>query len=203
MTVTIVIVARDPRGAKRRLRGALAPADRALLATAMLDDVLRAALGTRWPVLVVTDARAVAARARGTGAAGLVVRARGTRDGARWGVRRAIRDGADSVLVIAADLPLATAADLRRVVRAGRRARVVIVPDRRRSGTNALYLRPPTFIAPRFGRGSFTAHRRAAGTDGAVLTVAALGLDIDTPADLAALRRAKRRAGARTRATLG
>jgi 2-phospho-L-lactate guanylyltransferase len=203
MTVAIVVVARDPRGAKSRLRRALGPAGRALLATAMLDDVMRAALATRWPVLVVTDARAVAARARAAGAAALVVRARGTRDGARRGVERAVRDGADAALVIAADLPLVTAADLRRVVRAGRRAPVVIVPDRRRSGTNALYLRPPAAIAPRFGRGSFAAHRRAAGAGGAVLTVAGLGLDIDTPADLAALRRAKRRAGARTRAALG
>jgi len=93
--------------------------------------------------------------------------------------------------------------DLRRIAAAGRSSEVVIVPDRRRSGTNALYLRPPSRITPRFGRESFAAHRRAAGTAGRVLSIARLGLDIDTPSDLIALRRAKRRAGARTRAALG
>jgi len=39
--------------------------------------------------------------------------------------------------------------------------------------------------------------------DGRVLRIGRLGLDIDTPSDLIALRRAKRRAGARTRAALG
>ena len=61
----------------------------------------------------------------------------------------------------------------------------MIVPDRRRSGTNALYLRPPSRIAPRFGRGSLAAHRSAAGAGGRVLAISHLALDVDTPADLA------------------
>jgi 2-phospho-L-lactate guanylyltransferase len=199
---TLIVLARDPRRGKTRLRGALSAAGRTLLATAMLDDVVAAAVATGWPVLVVTDARSIAARARSAGARAMVVAARGTRDGASRGLARAARDGARAALVIAADVPLLKAADLRRVAAAGRLAAAVIVPDRRRSGTNALYLRPPTLIAPRFGRGSFAAHRAAAGADGRVLSIARVALDVDTPADLRALRHARRRAGPHTRAAL-
>ena len=200
MTVAIVVLARGTRTAKTRLRGALGPADRVRLATAMLDDVLAAAVGTGWPVLVVTDARAIARRARIAGATTMIVTARGTRDAARRGVAKAERDGADAVLIVSADLPFARTADLRRIAAAGRHCEVVIVPDRRRSGTNAHYLRPPSRIAPRFGRGSFAAHHAAAGAGGRVLVIARLAVDIDTPADLALLRQTKRRAGPATRA---
>jgi len=202
MSVAIVVVSRGPRRAKSRLRGALTSAARERLAGAMLDDVLHAAMATGWPVLVVTDARSTAVRARAAGARTLVAPARGTRDGARRGLRRVEREGAGAALVIAADVPLVKTVDLRRVVAAGRRSEIVIVPDRRRTGTNALYLRPPSRIAPQFGARSFAAHRRAAGAGGRVLKIARLGLDVDTPADLDALRRARRRAGAGTRAAL-
>ena len=202
MKPTVIVLARDPRTAKTRLRGALGPAARARLAAAMLDDVLAAAVSTGWPVLVVTNARSIAARARVAGARATVVSARGTRDGARQGVTRALRDEAGAVLIVAADVPLVRAADLWRIAAAGRRSEIVIVPDRRRSGTNALYLRPPLRIAPRFGPASLAAHRRAAGKTGRVLAISRLGLDVDTPADLDALRRMKGRAGRRTRAAL-
>jgi len=202
VTLAVVVLVRDPRRAKTRLRAALTPRQREALATAMYDDVMRAAMATGWPVLVVTDTAAVARSARTMGVGALVVPARGTRDGARRGLRRVERNGADAAIVLAADVPLVTPADLRRIAAAGRRSNVVIVPDRRRSGTNALYLRPPNRLDPRFGRRSFATHRAAAGTDGRVLVVGRLGLDIDTPADLRTLRRAQRRAGPRTRAAL-
>jgi 2-phospho-L-lactate guanylyltransferase len=197
-----VVLARDPRRAKTRLRPVLAPRQRAALALAMLDDVVAAAIRTRRPVLVVTDARSVAARVRRAGARATIVPARGTRDGAAAGLRLVARDGAGAALVVAADLPFATAVALRRVIAAGRRAEVVIVPDGRGAGTNALFLRPPSRIAPRFGRGSLAAHRRAASPAGRVLRIAGLGLDIDTPEDLRALERSKLRAGPRTRRAL-
>ena len=202
MKTTLIVLVRDPRTAKTRLRGALGPAARERLAAAMHDDVLAAAMATGWPVLVVTDARSIAALARAAGARATVVSARGTRDGARRGVSRALRDGAAAVLIVAADVPLVRPADLRRIAAAGRRSEIVIVPDRGRSGTNALYLRPPSRIAPRFGPASLAAHRKAAGAAGRVLAISRLALDVDTPADLDALRRMKRRAGAHTRVAL-
>ncbi|HLZ47174.1 MAG TPA: 2-phospho-L-lactate guanylyltransferase [Candidatus Limnocylindria bacterium] len=200
---TIVVLARDVRRAKSRLRARLAPAQRERLALAMFDDVVAAARSTRWPVLVVTDSAPLAARARAAGARAMRSPARGTRAGARAGVRTAERDGTTAVLILASDVPLVRAAELRRIAAAGARSAVVIVPDRSRVGTNALYLRPPSRIAPRFGRDSFAAHRAAAGAQGRTLTVAGLALDVDTPDDLDALRRSRRKAGPRTRAVLG
>ena len=200
--VLIVIVARDPRRSKTRLRAALTPQQRASLARAMLDDVIAAAMLTRRPVLVVTDARSVAVRARSLGTRAAVTPARGTRDGAAHGVRLAVRYGAAAALVVAGDLPFATAADLRRVIAAGRRANVVIVPDAGGSGTNALFLRPPSRLAPLFGHDSLAAHRRAAGREGRVLRVPRLGIDIDAPVDLDALRGSAKRAGTNTRRVL-
>jgi 2-phospho-L-lactate guanylyltransferase len=73
------------------------------------------------------------------------------------------------------------------------RGDVVIVPDRHGTGTNALALTPPDVMAPAFGEGSFDRHRALAAAAGASFVVAdarSLELDVDTPDDLAALRRA-------------
>ena len=70
---------------------------------------------------------------------------------------------------------------------------VVIVPDRHGSGTNALLLAPPSVVGPSFGAGSFARHAaqaRAAGATVKVSDLPSLGLDVDTPDDLAALRAA-------------
>ncbi len=168
----------------------------------MLDDVVAAATRTRRTVLVVTDSRSIATRVRRLGAQAAVAPARGTREGAARGLRMAERTGADAALVVAADLPFAAPADLRRVIAAGRRAAIVIVPDQDGVGTNALFLRPPSRMAPLFGHRSLQAHRRAAGQLGTVLRVARLGRDIDTPDDLRALQRSKRRAGINTQRAL-
>ena len=197
-----MVVARDPRHAKTRLRSVLAPQERASLALAMLDDVVGAAIRTRRTVLVVTDSRSIAARVRRLGARAAVAPARGTREGAARGLRMAERTGADAALVVAADLPFAAPADLRRVIVAGGHADVVIVPDQDRVGTNALFLRPPSRMAPLFGHRSLQAHRRAAGPRARVLRVAGLGRDIDTPDDLRALQRSKGRAGINTQRAL-
>lgn len=201
-SVAIVVLARDPRNAKTRLRPALAPKDRAALALAMLDDVVTAAVRSGSPVLVVTDASSIASRVRRMGAHATISPARGTRAGAAHGLRRVARDGAAAALVIAADLPYASTADIRRVLRAGRRSEIVIVSDERGTGTNALFLRPPSRMAPRFGRGSLAAHRRAAGSGGPVLHIGRLGTDIDTPADLRSLQRSRAGAGPHTRRAL-
>jgi 2-phospho-L-lactate guanylyltransferase len=69
----------------------------------------------------------------------------------------------------------------------------VIVPDRHGHGTNALLLTPPDVMEPAFGPGSFVRHAalaRAAGATIRVADVTSLGLDVDTPEDLAALRAA-------------
>jgi len=95
-------------------------------------------------------------------------------------------------LMIAGDLPLIAASDLmslanRQTVNPG----VLIVPDRKRIGTNALLCSPPDAIEPRFGAESFQGHvsaARAAGVPYQVVESPALSLDIDVADDLELLR---------------
>lgn len=99
----------------------------------------------------------------------------------------AIAKGAEAVIVLPVDLPLATSADLKRIVPSDEDSKVcVIVPDRRRSGTNLLYVAPPCADLYRFGSGSFDLHREIASERGyRVVEIAdpVLSLDIDEPAD--------------------
>ncbi|HEY8655875.1 MAG TPA: 2-phospho-L-lactate guanylyltransferase [Candidatus Limnocylindria bacterium] len=204
-TTTIVILARDPRGAKRRLRGVLTPAEREALSRAMLADVIVACRATGNDVLVITASPAIARLARAAGVGARRSDARGTRAAARAGVAAAAAHGASAVLLLPGDLPLLRATDVRRILAAEARADVVVVADRHRHGTNALLLRPPVAIAPLFGPASFVAHVEAARRRGLRVStprIAGVGLDVDTPEDLWLLRRKRRSAGTHTAAVL-
>lgn len=188
--------------AKQRLGHAFP--DRPALAAAMVADVLEAlaAVPSLDGVIVVTAEPIAAEIARGMGAQ--VVHdpdETGQSDAAARGVAAALgRDGvlldpatvrADRVLLVPGDCPALDPDEVEALL--GRRAPVVIVPDRHGTGTNALLLSPPDVMAPAFGEGSFERHSglaRAAGAEPDVADVRTLGLDVDTPDDLAALRRA-------------
>lgn len=99
--------------------------------------------------------------------------------------------GASAVLVLPADLPLLTLADVARLWRASQQlyagAAMVIAPDGQEQGTNALLVRPPGTLAYQFGPGSFQRHCQQARDLGLAWHIdrsARLGLDVDLPADL-------------------
>ena len=101
---------------------------------------------------------------------------------------RAWKEGAAAVLVVAGDLPMAAAADLRAVVEASggltRPVGVMAVAD---GGTNALLWPRDARFPPGFGERSFSRHQAAAAAAGAPLasvTAASLAFDLDTAADL-------------------
>jgi 2-phospho-L-lactate guanylyltransferase len=88
---------------------------------------------------------------------------------------------------------LLSAADLNALLThpAGQRS-ALIVPDRHGTGTNALLLTPPDVLAPSFGPDSRRRHladASAAGVPAEIVELDSLGLDVDTPEDLDALRR--------------
>lgn len=96
------------------------------------------------------------------------------------------------VLMVPGDLPLITAHAVDAVFDAQSSGdHVVLVPDRRREGTNALLCSPPNVISPCFGAASFARHLSAARVAGIATTVAeidALALDLDCADDLDYLR---------------
>ncbi len=132
------------------------------------------------------------------------------------GIERALAEGIERVLCIPGDCPALDPSELDALLSdredtpgARGEPEVVIVPDRHGTGTNGLLLTPPDAISPSFGPDSCERHRTlalAAGVACRLERPSSLLLDIDTGADLAALRAELLGDGtraARTRAVLG
>ena len=92
------------------------------------------------------------------------------------------------VLILPADLPLLSSQDVNVLLKhANHPPVVVIVPDHRRQGTNALLVCPAGLIDYNFGPGSFQRHCDLALQAGARLEICelpAVSLDVDLPEDL-------------------
>ncbi|RPJ51240.1 MAG: hypothetical protein EHM21_03195, partial [Chloroflexi bacterium] len=99
---------------------------------------------------------------------------------------------AQCVLVLPADLPLIAPESIRALIRVATNPPVVVIaPDRRKEGTNALLVNPAGLIDYQFGRGSFTRHMLQAQQYKVrieVVELNELGLDLDLPEDLTLLR---------------
>lgn len=199
---------KGPVGSKRRLAGLLDPDERARLSRAMLADVLGALLATPIVerVLLLTPTGDTD-NLIGRGVNGLpsdprltlldepADGANGTdRDGlnvALWQAQAvAAEAGAGSLLILPADLPLLLPTDIAAIFDAASRSGIVLAPDREAGGTNALLLSPPAAFATAFGVESFARHRALAAQAAlpyAVVERPGLALDLDTPADVAAV----------------
>ena len=181
--------------AKQRLGASVADQVRLALAHAMLSDVLsalRLSAGVERTVVVTREPRAAAA-ARAAGAALVADEGeRGQSAAVALGVDWALAEGFERVLCVPGDCPWVDPAELDGLLEGAAGARgVVVLPDRHGTGTNGLLLSPPDAIAPAFGPGSCERHvalARAAGVSCRVHPLPSLSLDIDTGADLDALR---------------
>jgi 2-phospho-L-lactate guanylyltransferase len=191
--------------AKTRLRERVPDGPRAGLAEAMVRDVLRVLRRVDGldGMIVVTAEPLAAQFARDAGAEVVHDPAQAGQSAAvALGIARALERGADRVLAVPGDCPALDPGELAALLRAPEA--IVVVPDRHGSGTNALLLAPPTAMAPSFGPGSRERHETAARESGlpwAVREVPGLGMDADTPEDLATLE-ASGRLGPTTSAML-
>jgi 2-phospho-L-lactate guanylyltransferase len=193
---------RDLAHGKERLAGVLDAAARRGLIEAMARDVveaLRAAGFVPARVLLVSEDAEVAALATALGV-GLFRPAPAATDplnaALAGAAAHAAQAGAQSVLMLHADLPLAGAAALRELcathaAQPGAR-RATLVTDRAGEGSNCLLLSPPLALRPGFGAGSRARHRAAAtvaGVDYREFIAGDLAFDVDFAADLGALVR--------------
>jgi 2-phospho-L-lactate guanylyltransferase len=212
-TAAILPVKRFPL-AKQRLGESVADSLRADLARAMVGDVLSAlrecpAIET---TIVVTRESSVATAARYIDAVVVEDSAEeGQSAAASLGLARALKEGFERALCVPGDCPTLNPDELTNLLaihtpdptakaqfdgpptRVGGKPKseVVIVPDRHGSGTNGLLLCPPDVLSPSFGPGSRARHEQLTAEAGVACRVArppSLLLDIDTGADLAALR---------------
>jgi FO synthase len=179
------IVAARSSGAKSRLSSVLSPQGRVALARSTLRQVLRsvrAARGIERLVLVTTDEDAPVPagieRIRDAG--------RGQSEAVATGLAH-IAGTADAAIVLAGDTPNTSPEEIEQLIAALQYRDVVIVPDRRLEGTNALGLRLPARMRLQFGGPSLAAHLRSAeelGGRPAILELPGLAHDIDLPEDL-------------------
>lgn len=197
--VRVVVPVKELDTAKSRLSEVLPSAYREGLVLAMLSDVLAAlAAAGLADVDVLSPDRRVLGFAAACGARPLA------QPPACATLAQAVDAAAasvsvDSLLVVHADVPLATAAELTALVSVqdagqlddGGGPMVVVAPDRAGRGTNALLRRPPRAIPALFGPDSLVSHLAAARVAGVPCRVRAfpgLAHDLDTPADLARFR---------------
>jgi 2-phospho-L-lactate/phosphoenolpyruvate guanylyltransferase len=169
--------------AKGRLAPTVGPLQRRLLAIAMFEDViaaLQAVPGLAGPVVVSPD-QEVWRRADAMGCR-VVEEPPGAGDLNRsLALAAASASNGDGLLVVAADLPLASAAGLERVLAAGE-APVAVVPSHDGGGTNVLAWRDPGSFAPSFGPDSAARHLAVPGA--VRVDEPGLALDVDTVEDL-------------------
>jgi 2-phospho-L-lactate/phosphoenolpyruvate guanylyltransferase len=189
----ILVPVKNLGTAKQRLANVLSPEERFALAQAMCEDVLTtlAHWQTRPAVAVVTSdpfARELAARF------GFEVIADGDNSGETHAIEMATKicreRGAESTLVIPADIPLVEQAELEKIAAEVPRAGALLVPDAAGRGTNAAWRSPADLFPLRFGNDSFLPHRAAAEATGlacVVLELPSIARDIDRPEDLYAV----------------
>lgn len=179
---------------KRRLMPLLSRDEREALACAMLSDVLSALTRTRSlaGVMVITGDAKAASLADAAGAFVLTdTENMGTTAAVTHAARQLAAMGREGMLVVPADVPTITPADIDAIVAAHRAApAVTLVPASIDGGTNALACSPPDAIPFCFGDDSFRRHREAAkacGIEPQILQLPRVAQDIDRPDDLAAI----------------
>lgn len=169
------------REAKKRLSEVLTPAERSTLARATATRVVTAAAPL--PVFVVCDDEDVAAWADELGASVLWRPGHGLNPAVADGVVTLTGKGYDHIVIAHSDLALATSFD--GLAFSGE---ITLVPDRVDDGTNVIALPAGLEFDFQYGAASFRSHVLAALRTGRPVRVVRdqrLGLDIDTPADLA------------------
>src|SRR3954453_7850409 len=199
--------------AKQRLSHSLASGGRRSLVQAMFSDVLgalRRVEGVERIAVVTADG---AAGSVASGERVVVLHdnvSAGQSEATQIGIRYAIDEGFDRVLLVPGDTPLVQPPEIDDLLERCERdaIAVAIVADRHGAGTNGLLIAPPGTFDPSFGPDSLERHlAQARDRDLAhrVESLASLEHDIDTPGDLAALWtvvEGSRRGAQRTRGAL-
>jgi len=177
--------------AKQRLRPAVGDSERQQLARAMFLHVLNIIhnSGIADFIGVISSDASVLALAQTNGFENISDHSLGYNEAIKRARSWAQMRGASALLILPADLPHLTTADIRTLKElAGKSPQTIVIsPDATESGTNALLLRPPDLIQPSFGPDSFNRHCalvRAVGIEPAIYRSPSIACDIDLPSDL-------------------
>jgi 2-phospho-L-lactate guanylyltransferase len=186
----ILVPVKNLSAAKQRLAAVLDQPSRTALAQAMLYDVLTTLHNwkSRPPVAIVTsDPYAITVAAEYEFEVIPDPENPGETGAIELATRICVERGADSTLVIPADIPLIQAWELEEILKRAPAEGSVLVPAADGRGTNAAYRRPANLFPLRFGNDSFKPHHtaaQAAGKPCIVLNLPGIAVDVDNPADL-------------------
>lgn len=189
--ISTLVPAKALDQAKGRLAALLTEDERRQLALAMLEDVVRALQATPSidSIIVISPDAEVLSKTAELGATGLEEPAsvRGINQAITYGMESAVADGADTLLIVLADVPAVTPADVESVLAELPDSRGIAISPSAAKGTSMLALRPADAIPFRFGQNSFPAHKREAlahGLTAKVVRIESVAHDIDEPEDL-------------------
>lgn len=195
MNLWAVVPVKPLRRGKSRLAGVLSEEERTFLNYTMLANTLQvlSSVSEVDQILVISRDTGALAMAREFNAR--TIQEDGSSD-LNTALQRAMvvaqMYSAQGLLVLPADLPLLTPDAVRELIsKAAYPPVLVINPDRRMEGTNALLTVPADLINYRFGSGSFMAHVKQAASYAVrveVCTIPEILLDLDLPEDLDLLR---------------
>jgi 2-phospho-L-lactate guanylyltransferase len=185
----ILVPVKNLAEAKQRLSSILSPEERLALARAMCEDVLEAL--ARWrsrpPVAVVTSDSFASDLAARFNFEVVADDNSGETDAIEMATAVCRARGAESTLVVPADIPLIESSELQKIVDCAPAGGAVLVPDAAGRGTNAAWRSPSDLFPLRFGNDSFLPHLAAAKATGlpwVVLELPGIARDVDRPEDL-------------------
>ena len=191
----ILVPVKNTSSAKQRLAAILDQPSRTALAQAMLHDVLTTLYN--WPARREKNSPAVAVVTSDPYAVKLAAEYDfevipdpenpGETGAIELATRICVERGANSTLVIPADIPLIQAGELDEILQHAPAEGSVLVPAADGRGTNAALRRPANLFPLRFGNDSFKPHHAAAQATGkpcVVLHLPGIAVDVDNPADL-------------------
>ena len=186
--IVAVVPMKPLNRSKTRLASVLSEQQRADLSLSMFSGVISAANAALGMVWVVGGDDAVRHTAERLGASWREDPGKDLNDSLRFALGKACK-AEMAAIYLPADLPFVTAADIEKVVQAsGGGETLTLSPAQQDGGTNAMLIPRCLPFPPVLGKDSFSRHKRQATSQGipyAVCLSDGLGLDLDTPDDLA------------------
>src|SRR5208283_379288 len=168
MFVYAVVPVKSLGASKNRLSSVLSPQERRQLTLAMLEDVL-SALQTSVvdDTVVVSNDLTVHDVVGKFGAMYLAQKTSGLNSAIEEATEWCLQEGAEAVLVLPADIPLLSPADVDRIVKLGNyEKQTVVLSPSYDGGTNSLFQSPLNLIRVCFGPRSFAKHIKEAQNKG-------------------------------------
>lgn len=195
MSLWTIVPVKPFRQGKSRLSGVLSEDERYMLNSTLFGNTLRSLSGVKGieQILVVSRDSSVLSMSREFGARTIQEEGPSNLNNAlTLATSFAVMSGAQKILVIPTDLPLLNSSVIEEIIAKGGKLRqMVISPDRKKDGTNALMVSPADAIEYQYGAGSYQKHLAQANKKGLQIEVyqsKVLELDLDFPEDLDILR---------------